>query len=201
MPSAPEQLVQQFGRRIIAFLIELARVAALMRRVISEMGGLFRDRGLFIQECVTLGTESLPLVLLVGIFTGAVTGWQAHYQLEGYMPFDLIGPGVWKSLMLELGPALTGLVIAGRVSAGVPGGSQPRPRTGSRLVRGAGLPRGPVVYALARQAPASFSRLWARQTDRHSCRAFSNPRKRNCRNPRAPLICLKTGSTVCWRRR
>jgi phospholipid/cholesterol/gamma-HCH transport system permease protein len=119
MSSPAERLVEQFGRRTITFLVELARVAALMRRVVSEMGGLFRDRGLFLQECVTLGTESLPLVLLVGIFTGAVTGWQAHYQLEGYMPFDLIGPGVWKSLMLELGPALTGLVIAGRVSASI----------------------------------------------------------------------------------
>ncbi|RPH95540.1 ABC transporter permease [candidate division KSB1 bacterium] len=90
-----------------------------MRRVFVEIDGVVKDRGLFIKECVTLGVNSLPLVLLVGIFTGAVTGWQSHYQLEGYMPFDLIGPGVWKSLMLELGPALTGLVIAGRVSASI----------------------------------------------------------------------------------
>lgn len=119
MHSVLEQAVQQFGRRTIAFVRELGRVAFLMQRVFAEIGGLFKDRGLFYQECVTLGIDSLPLVLLVGIFTGAVTGWQAHYQLEGYMPFDLIGPGVWKSLMLELGPALTGLVICGRVSASI----------------------------------------------------------------------------------
>ena len=119
MQLVTTQLFEQFGKRTLAFLTELARVTALMRRVFSEIGGLFKDRGLFYQECVTLGTDSLPLVLLVGIFTGAVTGWQSHYQLEGYMPFDLIGPGVWKSLMLELGPALTGLVIAGRVSASI----------------------------------------------------------------------------------
>lgn len=119
MHSVLEQAVQQFGKRTIAFVRELGRVAFLMQRVFAEIGGLFKDRGLFFQECVTLGIDSLPLVLLVGIFTGAVTGWQAHYQLEGYMPFDLIGPGVWKSLMLELGPALTGLVICGRVSASI----------------------------------------------------------------------------------
>ena len=116
---APRSFLERVGRKTLLFLRELGQFALLMSRVFSEIGGLVSDRRLFFQECVTLGVESLPLVLLVGIFTGAVTGWQAHYQLEGYMPYDLIGPGVWKSLMLELGPALTGLVIAGRVSASI----------------------------------------------------------------------------------
>jgi phospholipid/cholesterol/gamma-HCH transport system permease protein len=68
---------------------------------------------------VRLGINSLPLVLIVGVFTGAVTGWQGHYQLEGYLPFDLIGPATFKAIVLELGPVLTALVIAGRVSASI----------------------------------------------------------------------------------
>ncbi|MBU0691961.1 ABC transporter permease [bacterium] len=90
-----------------------------MGRVISESGGLFRSPTLFFRECVRLGIDSAPLVLIVGIFTGAVTGWQGHYQLEGYMPFDLIGPATFKTLVLELGPVLTALIIAGRVSASI----------------------------------------------------------------------------------
>ncbi|MBU1920196.1 ABC transporter permease [bacterium] len=90
-----------------------------MGRVISESGGLFKNPSLFFKECVRLGTDSAPLVLIVGVFTGAVTGWQSHYQLEGYLPFDLIGPGTFKTLTLELGPVLTALIIAGRVSASI----------------------------------------------------------------------------------
>lgn len=111
--------IRRIGRRTLDFLAELGRFGKLMGRVIAESGGIFRDRGLFFQECVTLGVESLPLVLIVGFFTGAVSGWQGHYQLEGYMPFDLIGPATFKAVMLELGPVLTALVIAGRVSASI----------------------------------------------------------------------------------
>ncbi|MCB1058682.1 MAG: ABC transporter permease [Calditrichaeota bacterium] len=90
-----------------------------MGRISTELGAVFSRRHLFVRECVRLGVDSLPLVLLVGIFTGAVSGWQLHYQLDGYMPYDMIGPGVFKSIVLEMGPVLTGLVISGRVSASI----------------------------------------------------------------------------------
>ena len=112
-------VVGEAGRKVLAFLTELGRFGLLMGRVIVEMRGLFRDRDLFFRQAVNLGTNSLPLVLTVGLFTGAVSGWQSHYQLEGYLPYDLIGPGTFKAVMLELGPVLTALVIAGRVSASI----------------------------------------------------------------------------------
>jgi hypothetical protein len=45
----------------------------------------------------------------------------------------------------------------------------------------------------------SFSRLWVVHTSAHSPRTFSTPRSRNCRKPRACLICPKTGSTIVLR--
>lgn len=90
-----------------------------MGRVAAEVGGIFTNRDLFIKECVRLGLNSAPLVLIVGIFTGAVTAWQSKYQLQEYLPMDLIGPGTFKAIVLELGPVMTALVIAGRVSASI----------------------------------------------------------------------------------
>lgn len=114
--AAPLQLV---GKLLIEFTAELGRFGMLMGRVIAEIGAVFTSRRLFIRECVRLGVDSLPLVLMVGVFTGAVSGWQLHYQLEGYMPYDMIGPGVFKSIVLEMGPVLTGLIISGRVAASI----------------------------------------------------------------------------------
>ena len=111
--------VREVGRRTLFFLIEMGRFSNLMARVFSELHGLFRDHGLFFRQAVNLGFNSLPLVMIVGMFTGAVSGWQGHYQFEGYLPYNLIGPGVFKGVMLELGPVLTALVIAGRVSASI----------------------------------------------------------------------------------
>lgn len=100
-------------------MAEVGAFGILMGRVFRESGAVFSRRHLFFRECVRLGIDSLPLVLIVGAFTGAVSGWQGHYQLEGYLPFDLIGPATFKAIVLELGPVLTALIIAGRVSASI----------------------------------------------------------------------------------
>ena len=107
------------GRWIGDFVAEFGRFSLVMGRVFSEFGAVFKRWDLFMYECVRLGLGSLPLVLVVGVFAGAVSGWQLHYQLEGYVPYDLLGPGIFKSIVLEMGPVLTGLVIAGRVAASI----------------------------------------------------------------------------------
>ncbi len=119
LPAALLAPVQLIGKLLLEFTSELGRFGILMGRIARELGAIFTRRELFIRECVRLGVDSLPLVLLVGLFTGAVSGWQLHYQLEGYMPFDMIGPGVFKSIVLEMGPVLTGLIISGRVAASI----------------------------------------------------------------------------------
>ena len=47
------------------------------------------------------------------------TAWQANYQLEGYVSMRYLGTAVSKSLILELGPVLTGLVVAGRIGSSI----------------------------------------------------------------------------------
>ncbi len=107
------------GKTALEFAAEFGRFSLMMGRVFSELGAVFKRWDLFMKECVRLGVESLPLVLIVGVFAGAVSGWQLNYQLEGYIPKDMLGPGVFKSIVLEMGPVLTGLVIAGRVAASI----------------------------------------------------------------------------------
>jgi phospholipid/cholesterol/gamma-HCH transport system permease protein len=107
------------GKRIIEFTRELGACSKLFWRVFRSIGGLFKDWQLFIRQCVLLGTNSLPMVLVIGVFNGAVTAWQSRYQLQDYLPPDLVGAGTFKTVILETGPVLTALIIAGRVSASI----------------------------------------------------------------------------------
>ncbi|HDK36293.1 MAG TPA: ABC transporter permease, partial [Bacteroidetes bacterium] len=66
-----------------------------------------------------IGVRSLPLVVTVGIFTGAVSAWQAAYQFQGILPLSYVGPATSKVIFIELGPVLTALVLAGRVGASI----------------------------------------------------------------------------------
>ena len=57
------------------------------------------------------------IVLLISSFTGAVTALQAGYQFTGNIPIYVVGSLVTESVVLELGPVLVGLILAGRIGA------------------------------------------------------------------------------------
>ena len=64
-----------------------------------------------------IGVDSLPLVVIVASFLGAVSAFQTRYQLFPGVQLSVIGLIVRQSIVLELGPLLTALVLAGRVGA------------------------------------------------------------------------------------
>ncbi len=107
------------GRYTFLFFAGLGGLTKLTYEIFSNVKYIHTDRKLFRAQAVRLGYNSLPLVLLVGIFTGAVSAWQANYQFEGYIPIKYLGSAVYKAVVIELAPVLTALVIAGRVSASI----------------------------------------------------------------------------------
>jgi len=70
-----------------------------------------------VPQMVSVGVESVPIALFIAMFTGIVLALQASYTLTGAVPMYLVGTMVGKSMVLELGPVLTGLSLAGRVGA------------------------------------------------------------------------------------
>lgn len=71
------------------------------------------------EQMLAMGVNSLPLVAIVAVFTGAVSAVQAVYQISDYVPMRYLGTAVGKAIMIELAPVLTALVVAGRVGAGI----------------------------------------------------------------------------------
>ncbi|MGH7582451.1 MAG: MlaE family ABC transporter permease [Gemmatimonadales bacterium] len=68
-------------------------------------------------EAWNIGVGSLFIVILISSFTGAVTALQAGYQFTGNVPVYVVGSLVTESVILELGPVLVGLILAGRIGA------------------------------------------------------------------------------------
>ncbi len=62
---------------------------------------------------------SVPLVILTAVFSGLVTTVQIGYYGRGYAPLDYVGVAVAKMVMIELGPVLSSLIVAGRIGAGI----------------------------------------------------------------------------------
>jgi len=66
-----------------------------------------------------VGFGSLPIVLLTGFFTGGVLALQTYRTLGRFGETGLLGQVVSLSMVRELGPVLTALMVAGRNSAGI----------------------------------------------------------------------------------
>jgi phospholipid/cholesterol/gamma-HCH transport system permease protein len=68
-------------------------------------------------ESANIGAGSLFIVLLIAGFAGAVTAFQAGYQWQTSLPVYVLGTLIVSTIVLELGPVLIGLVLAGRIGA------------------------------------------------------------------------------------
>ena len=72
-----------------------------------------------LQQMDDIGVGSLPIVLLSGFFIGAVMVLQTGSQFQRFGQVSLTGDIVSLALVRELGPAITGLLVAGRCSSGI----------------------------------------------------------------------------------
>ena len=66
-----------------------------------------------------LGVDSIPIALFLAVFTGIVLALLASYIFTGAVPLYFVGALVAKTIMMELGPVLTGMALAGRVGANI----------------------------------------------------------------------------------
>src|SRR5579863_504923 len=66
-----------------------------------------------------IGFGSLPIVLLTGLFTGGVLALQTYRTLQTFGEVGVMGEAVALSVVRELGPVLTALMVTGRNSSGI----------------------------------------------------------------------------------
>ena len=72
-----------------------------------------------IEQLDSLGLGSLTVVLLTGFFTGAVLALQTGITLDQFGARPVVGRLISATMVKELGPVLTGLMLAGRVGSGI----------------------------------------------------------------------------------
>ncbi|MCX5756263.1 MAG: ABC transporter permease [Gemmatimonadetes bacterium] len=95
-----------FGARVL-FLRDL-------RQALSESETY---RPLIVRQMRLIGVDSVPLVLMVAAFIGGVIAVQVRFQLFPGIQLSIVGLSSRQITVLETGPLLTGLVLAGRIGA------------------------------------------------------------------------------------
>ena len=110
---------QRIGATVFGSLVALGQLGILLWHLMTVLGAIPRSLRLILRQMYIIGNGSIPLVLVTSLFTGAVATVQAHYQFQDYVPIRFLGTVVAKSVLIELGPVLTALVVGARVGASI----------------------------------------------------------------------------------
>jgi phospholipid/cholesterol/gamma-HCH transport system permease protein len=111
--------VQAVGRGALRSVVAVGRAGYLAGDAVRAL----RKVGLWLPHLATqmarIGVDSVPIALFIATFTGVVLALQASYTFTGAVPEYFVGALVGKTMILELGPVLTGLALSGRVGANI----------------------------------------------------------------------------------
>ena len=107
------------GRRIISFFYLLGGLSNLsMQTIYLTFTPPFKRHRIF-EQAKKAGYDSLPIVSLVSLFIGVIFALQIAYFMQRIGSEMYIASLVALSLVRELGPVITALVVAGRVGASI----------------------------------------------------------------------------------
>jgi len=110
-------IIKLIGRYFLELLREMGRMGLfLFESVYILFIPPFKFRW-FLLRIRFIGARSMVIIFLTGAFTGMVLGLQLYYTLEKFGSEALLGPAVALSLVRELGPVFSALMITGRTGS------------------------------------------------------------------------------------
>jgi phospholipid/cholesterol/gamma-HCH transport system permease protein len=95
---------------------EYLRMLGYVARSVASRPFYTRD---VIEQCDAIGLQSLTVVVLTGTFTGMVLVLQMGVTLDQFGARSIVGRVVGATMVKELGPVLTALMVTGRVGSGI----------------------------------------------------------------------------------
>ena len=113
------QVAITFGNRIVQFLNFVGGAAFLAKEMISSLKTRPFYLSLLVEQMYQIGVRSLSLVSATALSTGMVMALQFGYGLQRFGGKLYVPKVVALSLIRELGPVFTSLMLAGRVGAGI----------------------------------------------------------------------------------
>lgn len=127
MPSAVQQhrpplmlgVLEKTGREFFFLLETIGRMGMFFAAAVSSVFRPPYSIHPIIRQIYFFGARSVIVILVTGLFTGMVLGLQGYYNLKQFGSEELLGSAVALSLIQELGPVLTALMVIGRAGSAI----------------------------------------------------------------------------------
>lgn len=112
-------MLAAIGRQANLGLSAFGRLGLFLADTVRALADVRTWGRMLFQQMRRIGVDSMPISLFIAAFTGIVLALLASYVFTGAVPLYLVGTLVGKTTMMELGPVLTALALAGRVGANI----------------------------------------------------------------------------------
>ncbi len=112
-----DRFAYALGKNFYETIEQFGAIFVFLWNIFKKFPKIPKNFHLTMEQMTLIGISSLPIIFVSSIFVGAVTAAQAAYQFSDYVPLTYLGLAVGKAIMVELGPVLTALLIAGRIGA------------------------------------------------------------------------------------
>jgi len=111
------KMAEGLGRAVRRFLNKVVGYISFIWELFKNIPGAFTNLHTTVEQMHHVGITSIPVVFAASLATGAIMSWQLAYQFGDMIPMMFVGMAVGKSVMVELCPILTAMVLAGRIGA------------------------------------------------------------------------------------
>lgn len=112
-----KSITEPVGRALIRMADETGRMIALFSETILLCRYVLHQFRRTAVQLVRVGPESLPIAGMMALFTGIVLAMHSGYALREYGSEAMLSTIVALSMVKEMGPVLTGMLVAGRMGA------------------------------------------------------------------------------------
>jgi phospholipid/cholesterol/gamma-HCH transport system permease protein len=110
-------MIRKLGRTGIGAVTELGQLTVFtVQSLVGIFGQRYRAEKL-IRAIYEIGVRCVPIILIVGLFTGLVLGLQLYYVLSRFSSETLLGQAVALTTILEIGPVFTAIMIVGQAGS------------------------------------------------------------------------------------
>lgn len=107
----------QIKRKICSFLQEIGGMSLLLHQIILQIFKSPFKPKYVIAQLVQIGVNTLPIVGIMSLFIGMVLAYLAYLQFKLVELEMYTGSLVGAAMVMELGPVLTAIIIAGRIGS------------------------------------------------------------------------------------
>jgi len=112
-------LIEKTGSEFLYLLENIGRMGLFFAAAVANVFRPPYSIHPIVRQIYFFGARSVTVILVTGLFTGMVLGLQGYHNLKKFGSEELLGSAVALSLIQELGPVLTALMVIGRAGSAI----------------------------------------------------------------------------------